>query len=143
MHQFFFELHQFVLRRKFFSFSLIISVFLFFIFFASKVSFSEDITRLIPTNDDSNITAKVLNQLNFSDKISIIISVEKEGSPDDLSQYANAFLDSLDEKSKPYIGKIQGKIDEENIQSTFDFVYDNLPLFLDQNDYKTILSYLS
>lgn len=138
MYQFFFELHQFVLRRKFFSFSLIISVFLFFIFFASKVAFSEDITRLIPTNDDSNITAKVLNQLNFSDKISIIISVEKEGSPDDLSEYANIFLDSLNEKSKPYIGKIQGKIDEENIQATFDFVYDNLPLFLDKNDYKTI-----
>ncbi|MBE0390720.1 MMPL family transporter [Flavobacterium sp. PL002] len=138
MQQFFFELHQFVLRRKFFSFSLIISVFLFFIFFASKVAFSEDITRLIPTNDDSNITAKVLNQLNFSDKISIIISVEKEGSPDDLSEYANIFLDSLNEKSKPYIGKIQGKIDEENIQATFDFVYDNLPLFLDKNDYKTI-----
>ncbi|NRS88606.1 1-acyl-sn-glycerol-3-phosphate acyltransferase [Flavobacterium sp. 7E] len=138
MQQFFFELHQFVLRRKFFSFSLIISVFLFFIFFASKVAFSEDITRLIPTNDDSNITAKVLNQLNFSDKISIIISVEKEDSPDDLSEYANIFLDSLNEKSKPYIGKIQGKIDEENIQATFDFVYDNLPLFLDKNDYKTI-----
>ncbi|MBC5837336.1 MMPL family transporter [Flavobacterium muglaense] len=138
MQQFFFGIHQFILRRKGLSFSLIIALFLFFLFFASKISFSEDITRLIPTNDASNVTAKVLNQMNFSDKISIVISAEGDGETDDLADYANVFLDTINETSKPFIGKIQGKIDEKNIQATFDFVYNNLPLFLDKKDYQTI-----
>jgi uncharacterized protein len=140
MQYFFFTLHSFINRRKSISVIILISIFLVFGFFASRINFSEDITRLIPTNDKTNTTAKVLNQMNFADKISIIISTEKEGSAYDLTQYANQLLDSLDTNCKNYIEKVQGKLDEKNLQETFDFVYKNLPLFLDQNDYTTIES---
>ncbi len=107
-------------------------------FFASQIKFEEDITKLIPTNDKADVTAKVLKQLNFADKITVIFKLEKNGSDEDLKEMATAFSDSVSNSCKPYITGIQGKIDEENIQETIDFVYGNLPLFLENKDYETI-----
>ncbi|GAA4128136.1 MMPL family transporter [Flavobacterium chungbukense] len=107
-------------------------------FFASRLKFEEDITKLIPTNDKTDVTAKVLKQLNFADKTTVIFKLEKNGSAEDLKEMATLFSDSVSKSCKPYITGIQGKIDEENIQETIDFVYNNLPLFLDDQDYKNI-----
>lgn len=125
-------------KRKFLSVGLVIAVALFLGFFASKLAFQENINQLIPTNDKSGVTSKVLDQVNFADKITIIISTKGNGSADNLTEYANVFIDSLDANCKPFVAKVQGKIEEENIQETFDFVYANLPLFLDQKDYEQI-----
>ena len=107
-------------------------------FFASQIKFEEDITKLIPTNDKADVTAKVLKQLNFADKITVIFKLEKNGSDEDLKQMASAFSDSVAKSCKPYVTGIQGKVDEENIQETIDFVYNNLPLFLEKKDYDII-----
>ena len=78
MHHYFYAIHLFVNRRKSLSVFLAIAVLFILGFFASKIKFEEDITKLIPTNDKTDVTAKVLKQLNFADKITIIFQVEKE-----------------------------------------------------------------
>ena len=138
MQNFFSATYTYLNKRKLFSFALFTAILFVFGFFAKQLQFSEDITRLIPTNDKTNTTAKVLNQLNFADKITIKISSKNAGTPDDLSNAATLFLNELDAKSKEYVGEVQGKLDDKNLQETFDFVYNNLPLFLDKNDYTTI-----
>ncbi len=138
MHQYFYAIHLFVNRRKSLSVFLAILMLLVFGFFASRLKFEEDITKLIPTNDKTDVTAKVLKQLNFADKTTVIFKLEKNGSAEDLKEMATAFSDSVSKSCKPYITGIQGKIDEENIQETIDFVYNNLPLFLNDQDYKNI-----
>jgi 1-acyl-sn-glycerol-3-phosphate acyltransferase len=137
-----FDLYSFMTKNKFLSIGIAIAVVLFLGFFASRITFQENINQLIPSNDQSGVTSKVLDQVNFADKITIIISSKGEGSSEDLTEYANAFIDSLDIACKPFVAKVQGKIEEENIQETFDFVYANLPLFLDQKDYALIESKL-
>ncbi|WP_394774486.1 1-acyl-sn-glycerol-3-phosphate acyltransferase [Flavobacterium sp.] len=138
MHQYFYAIHLFVNRRK--TLSVVLAVLMLFIFgfFASKIKFEEDITKLIPTNDKSDVTAKVLKQLNFADKITVIFKLDKNGTDEDLKEMATIFSDSVAKSCKPYITGIQGKIDEENIQETIDFVYNNLPLFLENKDYTAI-----
>nr|WP_294931493.1 1-acyl-sn-glycerol-3-phosphate acyltransferase [uncultured Flavobacterium sp.] len=138
MHHYFYAIHLFVNRRK--SLSVVLAVLILFIFgfFASQIKFEEDITKLIPTNDKADVTAKVLKQLNFADKITVIFKLEKNGSDEDLKEMATVFSDSVSNSCKPYITGIQGKIEEENIQETIDFVYGNLPLFLNNKDYETI-----
>ncbi|MBL0736174.1 1-acyl-sn-glycerol-3-phosphate acyltransferase [Flavobacterium sp. GN10] len=138
MHQYFYAIHLFVNRRKSLSVLLAVLMLLVFGFFASRLKFEEDITKLIPTNDKTDVTAKVLKQLNFADKTTVIFSLDKNGSAEDLKEMATVFSDSVSKSCKPYITGIQGKIDEENIQETIDFVYNNLPLFLDDTDYKNI-----
>lgn len=138
MHQYFYAIHLFVNRRKSLSVLLAVLMLLVFGFFASQIKFEEDISKLIPANDKADATAKVLKQLNFADKTTVIFKLEKNGSQDDLKEMAAVFSDSVSKSCKPYITGIQGKIDEENIQETIDFVYNNLPLFLDDNDYTAI-----
>lgn len=143
MHRYFYAIHSFVNRNKILSVGIFVTLLLVFAFVASRIQFSEDITKLIPASDQSSATAKVLNQLNFADKITVTIHAEKDGSVDDLTQYAGQFLDSVDVHCKPYIKSIQGKVDDDNIQETIDFVYGNLPLFLDDKDYAAIGQKLS
>src|SRR5690606_42066279 len=76
-------------------------------------------------------------QLKFSDKITVLISKSESGSTDDLTQTAASFLDKLN-RCDEYIKNVQGKVDESNIQETFDFVYNHLPLFLEDEDYQQI-----
>ncbi|MCC9017836.1 1-acyl-sn-glycerol-3-phosphate acyltransferase [Flavobacterium lipolyticum] len=142
MHQYFYAIHLFVNRRK--SLSVILAILILFVFgfFASQIKFEEDITKLIPTNDKTDVTAKVLKQLNFADKTTVIFKLDKNGTEDDLKEMATAFSDSVTQSCKPYVSGIQGKIDEENIQETIDFVYRNLPLFLENKDYEVLQSKL-
>src|SRR6478609_849079 len=138
MRNFLYDLYTFMTRRKFLSAGIVVAMALFLGFFASKITFEENINKMIPSSDKSGVTSKVLDQVNFADKITIIISSKGNGSPENLTEYANAFIDSLNANCKPFVAKVQGKIEEENIQETFDFVYAHLPLFLDQKDYALI-----
>ncbi|RZJ66434.1 MAG: glycerol acyltransferase, partial [Flavobacterium sp.] len=142
MHNFFIAIHFFVNRNKLLSVAIALGFILLFGFFASKISFEEDITRLIPKSERTDETAKVLGQLNFADKITVIINAEKGATPEDLAATATVFLDSL-QRCDEYIKGVQGKVDDENIQEAFEFVYGNLPVFLDDNDYAEIDKKLS
>ncbi len=105
------------------------------LFFASKINFEEDINQIIPKNEKSDLTAKVLKQLNFSDKIIVIIENRSKEENFQLSETADAFLHEIEPLEK-YIGSVQGKVNDSEISETFDFVNQNLPLFLNENDYK-------
>mgnify|MGYP000915155861 CR=1 FL=1 len=142
MHKLFIDLYYFIKKNKIFAFAIALVFLLSCGFFASKIHFEEDITRIIPKSDKSDVTAKVLQQLNFSDKVTVIIEKGHEGSLDDLSEMATVFLDSITSCNQ-YIKTIQGKVNEENIQETFDFVYQNLPLFLEDKDYLQIQNKLN
>ena len=142
MHKLFIAIHFFVARNKLISLGLAAAFLIVFTFFATRISFEEDITRLIPKNDRTDETSKVLTQLNFADKITVIINAKDGANPEDLTGAASVFLDSLTDCNE-YIKSIQGRVDDENIQETFDFVYNNLPLFLDDEDYGLIQNKLS
>ena len=64
--------------------------------------------------------------------------MDSEGSFEDLSDYATEFIDSITASSNNFIKHIQGKVSDEDLLETMDFVYENLPLFLDENDYLLI-----
>ncbi|MGV3461382.1 MAG: 1-acyl-sn-glycerol-3-phosphate acyltransferase [Flavobacterium sp.] len=137
MHRFFIAIHLFVTKNRILSVAIALAFLALFGFFAMQIKFEEDITRLIPKNERSDEAAKVLRQLNFSDKITVIINRHKGAQPEDLAATASTFIDSLQSCSE-YIKGVQGKVDDENIQEAFGFVYDNLPLFLDEADYQTL-----
>lgn len=116
---------------------LFISLLAFFAFLSFNINFEEDITRILPKGDRNDITIKALEQLNFSDKISVLIESGSETGREELFTAATIFLDSLHSLSE-YIADIQGKVEDEQIDFTFDFIYEHLPLFLNEKDYVSI-----
>ncbi len=142
MHQFFYQIYKRVNQHKIISILLSLVALLVMGYFAYQIKFEEDITRIIPKNEKTNTSSKVLKQLKFADKISVIIEKDSIGNLDDLTETAQVFLDSID-RLEPYINSIQGQIDEDNINQTFDFIYEHLPLFLEAEDYLQIQQKIS
>ncbi len=137
METFFYHLYRLINKNKRVSILIGFGFLMLFGFFASKIKFEEDITRILPKSERSDVATKVLTQLNFADKITVILEKKDAGTDEDLAAIARTFLDSI-ESCSPYIRDVEGKIDDENIQETFEFVKNNLPLFLDKNDYSII-----
>ncbi|HBV16860.1 MMPL family transporter [Chryseobacterium carnipullorum] len=137
MHRFFIFLYYLISKNRIISAIIALGIALLCGFFASKINFEEDINQIIPKNEKSDLTAKVLQQLNFSDKIIVIIENKSDEESFLLSETADTFLQKI-EPLKKHIGSVQGKVNDSEISETFDFVNQNLPLFLDENDYKEI-----
>ncbi|PWN67001.1 glycerol acyltransferase [Chryseobacterium phosphatilyticum] len=137
MHRFFIFLYYLISKNKIISVLTAVGIAVLCIFFASKINFEEDINQIIPKNEKSDLTAKVLRQLNFSDKIIVIIENKSREDSFQLSETADTFLQKIEPLQK-YIGSVQGKVNDNEISETFDFVNQNLPLFLNENDYKEI-----
>lgn len=137
MHRFFIFLYYLISKNKILSVLTALGIAVLCIFFASKINFEEDINQIIPKNEKSDLTAKVLKQLNFSDKIIVIIENKSTEDSFQLSETADTFLKKIEPLQK-YIGSVQGKVNDNEISETFDFVNQNLPLFLNENDYKEI-----
>src|SRR5690554_2448245 len=137
MTSFFTKLFYLVNKNKWLTILLALLMLAVCGFFASKITFEEDITKVIPKSEQGDITTKVVQQLKFSDKITVLISSSENGAVEDLTQTASLFLDEIKCCSE-YIKNVQGKVDDSNIQETFDFVYEHLPLFLDEEEYRKI-----
>ena len=143
MGDFFYKTYLFIQKKKWTS---LIALLLFVISLggiASRIQFDDDITALIPANEESEKIQKVLKSIAFTDKIIVNIQRTEKGSIDDLTQYAANFVDSIQKNSTHYIKNIQGKLNNEDLPNTLNLVYENLPLFLEDADYKTITHKLS
>lgn len=138
MGKWFFGTYQFFQKHRIGSILLLFLVLFGLIFLVSKIKFEEDISKLIPTNSENRDLQKVLKTVNFTDKIIVAIHRTDSAELGDLTQYASELVDSLHAGSGKYIAYIRGKVDEGDLQRTMDFVYENLPLFLDKEDYRAI-----
>ena len=138
MAKFFFTFYNIIQKRKSLSRIILALVFGVLLWLASTIKFDEDISKLIPVNSESEQLQKVLKTAQFADKIIVNIEKEKNGSTEDLTDYASRFLEALSGHSDQFITDIQGKIEDETIFETLDFVYNNAPLFLKEADYHTI-----
>lgn len=110
-------------------------------YWASRISFEEDISKLIPSSENSEQINKVLQNTNFADKIIINISSKDNIHLGELQDYAND-LDSLLQKDSAYIGKIQSRFEDDQMFELLDFVSAHLPLYLNGSDYAKIDSLL-
>lgn len=137
MYTFFIHIYSFIKKYKVYAVIASLLLFIGLSFLVTKINFEEDITRVLPKNEKTDVTAKVLQQIDFSDKITVILERGKEGSFEEMTQLATNFIDSL-HTCNQYIKEVQGQFDEENILETTTFVYENLPLFLEDQDYSVI-----
>ena len=138
MSNFFYKLYCYFENRKLALLGFLLMLLSSLVYFSLQLELEEDITKLIPQSEETKTLNKVLKNTDFSDKIIVNISVKKEGTTDDLISFAHELIDSLQSNCKDYILNIQGEIADDDLLNTMNFIYENLPLFLEQNDYKYI-----
>tara|TARA_R110002012_G_scaffold57095_5_gene147038 strand:+ start:35045 stop:38743 length:3699 start_codon:yes stop_codon:yes gene_type:complete len=142
MANWFFKVYQFLQKNRIASAMLLLLVLFGLVFLVSKIRFEEDISKLIPINSNNQDFQKVLKTVNFTDKVIVNIHRSDSSEIEDLTEYASEIIDSLEAHSATYIKNIRGKVKDNDLLRTMDFVYENLPLFLDKQDYNHITAKL-
>jgi 1-acyl-sn-glycerol-3-phosphate acyltransferase len=137
MNNFFENIFAAIQKNKILSFSVFLVVFAVLLNFALRVQLEEDIAKIIPKGDQNDLTVKTIQQLNFSDKIAVMLHLENSENEEALVESANIFLARLESHEQHYL-KIQGQVEMDQIDEVFDFVYDHLSLFLDSSDYQVL-----
>ena len=115
-------------------------------YLASKLRFSEDITKVLPQSEKIDNLNFVYSHAKFMDKVIFNISLEDSSKIDavQLARFADQFSDSLQTRFIPgFIKSIDLPPGDEEILQLYDVVYNNLPLFLDEDDYESIDSLLT
>ena len=136
MGNLFFNIYKTLINKKTYVVGFLLLLLSTLWFFATKLDFEEDISKLIPQSEETKTLNKVLNNTNFSDKIIVNISTKKDGTTENLIAYAEEIIDSLQLHCNDYVLKIQGEISNGDMVNTMDFVYNNLPLFMEGKDYQ-------
>ena len=111
---------------------------LVFAFFGLQIKYEEDISKLLPSGNIGSSQQLVFNNLKVKDKVFITFS-SKNGkvNTDSLIMACDAFTDSLLAHDKDsLIDNVLYKLDEELLFSGIEYLYENLALFLDENDYR-------
>ena len=136
MGNLFFNIYRYLINKKVYVVGFLLLLLSTLLFFTTKLNFEEDISKLIPKSKEAKTLNKVLNNTDFSDKIVVNIAIESQGTSIDLIAYAEEIIDSLQQQCDKYILNVQGKVSDDDMIITMDFVYNNLPLFMEDKDYK-------
>ena len=112
------------------------------IFFGLKVSYEEDISKLLPSTDNGN-EKLAFNQLRVKDKIFVLFTPNDstyEIDQDELVEISDQFTEEILEKDSDthYIADILYKLDEELLADAVGYLCDNFPLFVDSTSYSII-----
>lgn len=130
---------QFLSHHRRMFWSVIAGLILFIAFSLSRLSFTEDITSIIPNDSRIEQVNVVLKHSNLSDRI-IFHFYGKEGQPvstDSLIAFAGPIMEAL-EADTSRVKEVLFKMDESMYLSLYDYFYNHLPFYLDSADYVRI-----
>jgi len=139
---FFYSIYSYLKKHRAVFFVSVPLVFVLLAYWASRIRFEEDITKLIPTSEGSAHVSEVLQSANFADKTVINIASTDSGDVTALKAYADSFATAIGQVAAPYVQRLQVRLEDDELSELMTVVSDNLPLFLDENDYRRIDSLL-
>lgn len=142
MGTFFISIYNFFNARKWLLWLFTAFLFLSAGFFASKVKLEEDITRILPQDPKIDRLNQFLRNSKFADKLAVIISQKDStatANPDSLTLAAEQLYTGLQQPAiGQYVTTVTGKMEDTLLFSLLGRVQANLPLFLEEKDYKTL-----
>lgn len=140
MSKIFISIYNYFRKHRIAFYSLFAVSFLLAGFFASRVKFEEDISKILPRDKKIDKLNEIFQNSKFLDKLVVMVSMKDTTSqePDSLVAYADHFVNTATEKLAPYISKINARVDDEMVMNLFNTITDRLPIYLDEKDYKTI-----
>ena len=134
------SIYQFYNRRKPALYGSFFFLLLLFGWFASRVHFEEDISKILPKDKKIEKLNEVFQNSKFMDKLAITVSLKDSNSTDadSLVSYADSLVSGIRERLSPFISKINDKVDDEIALGLFGTISDHLPVYLEEKDYKAI-----
>ncbi|HOP00137.1 MAG TPA: MMPL family transporter, partial [Bacteroidales bacterium] len=143
MESFFLILYGYFKKRRVLFFSAVIVIMAVAGLIASKISFEEDITKMISGKGESKAEVSwIVEQSGLLDRMIINISATDttiQTDPELIISYGARLADTLrSEPFEKYISDITFRVSDDIMDDVFDIVFRNLPLFLDEADYSEL-----
>ncbi len=142
MHTIFLSIFNFFSGRRKLFFAIVIPGIILLVYLAAQIRLEEDIFKIIPHSREIEKYNRLLQGSRFTNKIIVNISLADTSGKNDkdlLISYAGMFTDSLKKVYYPsHISKIEDRFDNDNFRLIFNEIYENLPLYLNEEDYHNI-----
>ena len=118
------------------------------IYFATQLKFEEDISKIIPADEKTDKLNFIFNNSKFLEKLVVRISLRDSSisNPEELMTACDSLVSKIEAKNfKPdtLFKDVNYKIADDIILNIYGILFNNLPLFLEEEDYKHIDSTLT
>jgi 1-acyl-sn-glycerol-3-phosphate acyltransferase len=109
-------------------------------FFASRIRFEEDISKVLPKDKKIEKLNYIFQNSKFVEKLVVMVSMKDstQQQPDSLIAFADSFTESVQQKLPGYISKINAKVDDGLVMELFGTINKSLPIYLNERDYLNI-----
>jgi len=141
MSNIFLGIYHFFVRRKLLFFFLLVCSTAFLIFFASKVQLKENISQLLPSEKSTEQFNQFFQNSKIADRIMICITPKdtlSELYPDSMVVFSDSLAERLKKNLSTYIESLDYTANDSDVANVLSIIDNNLPLFLDEQDYKFI-----
>ena len=145
MTKLFLDIYDFFETRRSLLFGMTLVVVCLLTFLSTRVEFDEKITDIFPRTEEGKDLSMIFDNLKSKDRFVVLFSARDAGgaTAEDLMEACDDFAKRLSEE--PFdrdIASVTSSIDSDEIARTTDFIYNNLPIFLSEEDYARIDSLL-
>jgi 1-acyl-sn-glycerol-3-phosphate acyltransferase len=143
MSELFIRVYEYFKSRRWL-FGLLLAVFMgIAVWLGLRLQFEEDISKIMPLDPEVGEMNKLIENSEFSDRLVVLVtfkdSTYQPENPDELIAYCDALVDTLQKTlDSTELRRIVYRIDESRFQEVYDVLYENLPLFLEEDDYGQI-----
>ena len=137
----FIKIFHFFQKHKVILYLLIVLSFSLSVYYGSRLTYEEDISKLLPSTDNTKAEGLVFSELKVKDKIFVqILSKTGNTDIDALLEASDMLVDSLlsYDAEEGDVGDIMYKIDDDIKQQLLSYAMDNVPVLLDTGLYKEI-----
>ncbi|MBN1790947.1 MAG: 1-acyl-sn-glycerol-3-phosphate acyltransferase [Bacteroidales bacterium] len=142
MDKLFLYVYHFFQKRRLRLFIIITLLTAFATFLASRIRLEEDINRMISGDGTQGLMSRVVEQSKMLDKIIVTVSAADTTRPlipEELIRIGDQFADSLNAQAfAPFVKGLTYRMSDTLTEALFDIVYENLPLFLEEEDYSRL-----
>jgi 1-acyl-sn-glycerol-3-phosphate acyltransferase len=144
MQNYFVILNSYLARRKRLFFILLLPLLGVAGYIASGVKLEENLNAIIPEDTRISKISEVFDKSELADQIVFILSRKdtSEVNPGALIEKAERLVELLGQE-EGLVREISFKTGNAEMMEVYDFIYDNLPLFLSDSDYEQLKGMLS
>lgn len=136
------KIYDFFTKRKNLLLFMTICVVVVCVLSSTKIDFSEDVSGFLPDSKHNEQANYAYQHIGASNTIMVYFSSEND--VDVIHEAVDAFVERLyDNGIETYAEKLQYSIEESDIVDKMNFISQNLPYFLEEDDYKRIDSLIT
>ncbi len=107
---------------------------------ASRISFEEDISRLLNFDKNAEKLNTLLQHSKSTDKLVMRIYGNENSERDSLMLLADIFKQKLDSACKDYLKEVRGKIETDEFLEVYGLITQNVPDFIEENHWNQTIN---